>query len=144
MSQFHRILYCSRSRLQGEADETLKAIQSILAVSRVNNGHQGVSGALLFSDGCFAQVLEGPLDAVEAAFERIQCDERHSDVTVLQSGTVVARDFPDWSMGFAGAAHSAFAGIALSESLDHPSSKGQELVALLKSVVVREDHWLSD
>ena len=37
----------------------------------------------MFNSGCFAQVLEGPHHAIQATFERIQCDERHSDVTVL-------------------------------------------------------------
>lgn len=145
MTKLSRVLYCSRSQIPGGSEAILANIESILAVSRENNRRAGISGALLFSDGCFAQVLEGDLDAVGEAFERIQCDERHSDVTVLQSGPILARDFPSWSMAFAGAGNSQsqIAGIALFDSATGPSSKGQELVALLKDVVVRETHWLA-
>lgn len=144
MTKLSRVLYCSRSQIPGGTEVILANIESILAASRENNRRAGISGALLFSDGCFAQVLEGDLDAVGEAFERIQCDERHMDVTVLQSGPIGARDFPSWSMAFAGAdaGQSPIAGIALFDSAMSPSSKGQELVALLKDVVVRETHWL--
>ncbi|WP_419730356.1 BLUF domain-containing protein [Lichenicola sp.] len=144
MTRLSRVLYCSRSQIPGGSEVILANIESILAASRENNRRAGISGALLFSDGCFAQVLEGDLDAVDEAFERIQCDERHRDVTVLESGPIAARDFPSWSMAFAGAeaARSPIAGIAVFDSASSPSAKGRELMALLKDVVVRETHWL--
>ena len=102
MPPLHRVLYCSRNLIPGAPEAVAAHIRGILAVSRRNNARDGITGGLLFSEGCFAQVLEGPLDALETTFERIQCDERHSDVTVLQSGPITARDFPDWSMAFTG------------------------------------------
>ncbi len=102
MSRLSRVLYCSRNSIPGGTTAIAASVQTILAASRVNNARDGITGGLLFSEGCFAQVLEGPTDAVEAAFERIQCDDRHSEVTVLQVGPITTRDFPDWSMGFAG------------------------------------------
>ena len=46
------------------------------------------------------QLLEGPAENVQMAFARIKLDKRHSDVTVIASGTTRERCFPDWYMGF--------------------------------------------
>ena len=51
----------------------------ILRTSRRNNAEVGVTGALMFNGGAFAQVLEGPRRGVESTFERIQRDQRHGD-----------------------------------------------------------------
>lgn len=96
----HQIAYVSRSRLpEGDFDAE---VQSILGAARRNNPPKGVTGALLFSMGYFAQVLEGPVDAVEEIFENIQLDERHDQVRVLYYRPVSARAFAHWSMAYAG------------------------------------------
>src|ERR1700712_4924660 len=99
--QLYRILYCSRSTLEGTGTANAE-IRQILAKSRANNSRDGITGGLFFSDQCFAQVLEGPAANVESAFERIQCDEGHCEVIVLEAGPIKSRDFPEWSMAFAG------------------------------------------
>ncbi len=145
MTQLHRVLYCSRNIIPGAIEAVAADVRGILAVSRVNNARDGVTGGLLFSEGCFAQVLEGPLDAVEAAFERIQCDARHCEVVVLQSGPITKRDFSDWSMAFAGtdAASSPLAKATLATAFSGQSSAGDDLLDLLKGLVVRETDWLA-
>lgn len=144
MTQLHRVLYCSRNLIPGTPEVVTAHIRGILATSRRNNARDGITGGLLFSQGCFAQVLEGPLDAVEDAFERIQCDDRHSDVTVLQSGPVAARDFPDWSMAFAGPdAASPIAHAEMDGAFASRSDHGDQLLDMLKSVITREDEWLA-
>ena len=145
MTQLYRVLYCSRNLIPGTPEAVAADIRGILAVSRRNNARDGITGGLLFSEGCFAQVLEGPLDAVEGAFERIQCDERHSDVTVLQSGPIATRDFPDWSMAFAGpdAASSPITGIQMADAFAGQSNDGDKLLDMLKAVIVREAEWLA-
>ncbi|WP_428390680.1 BLUF domain-containing protein [Lichenicoccus sp.] len=144
MTQFYRVLYCSRNFIPGSSDIVAAEVQSILDVSRRNNLRAGVTGGLLFSAGCFAQVLEGPMDAVEDAFERIQCDGRHSEVTVLQAGPIASRDFPDWSMAFAGTkGDGALAGVTLASAFSGQTSAGHGLLDMLKAVVVRETDWLA-
>jgi hypothetical protein len=143
MPQLYRVLYCSRNRLP---EATAIDIQDILDVSRQNNARDEITGALLFSAGAFAQALEGPLDAVEDAFERIQCDERHRDVVVLQSGLIAKRDFPDWTMAFARAENlgNPRAGMALTNAYSGVAKDGNELLELLRSIVAREADWCSD
>ena len=145
MAQLYRVLYCSRNCIPGSPELVASQIRNILAASRANNSRVALTGALLFSAGCFAQALEGPLDVLEDTFERIQCDERHSDVTVLHSAPITAREFPAWSMGFAGAAGGGgpLSDVVLSSALRDQSSAGQELLATLKAVVVRENDWLA-
>lgn len=144
MTQLCRVLYCSRNLIPGAPEAVAAAIRSILATSRENNARDGITGGLLFSEGCFAQVLEGPLDAVENAFERIQCDERHSEVTVLQSGPIATRDFPNWSMAFTGrnAATNPDADTGMADILTGQSNNGDKLLDLLRAVVMRETEWL--
>jgi len=144
MIKLHRLLYCSRNTIPGAIEAVAAEVRGILAISRVNNARDGVTGGLLFSKGCFAQVLEGPLDAVGAAFERIQCDARHCDVVVLQSGPITKRDFPDWSMAFAGAdaASSPLGDVILAGAFSGQSSAGDEVLDMLKALVVREADWL--
>ena len=56
----------------------------------------------MFNTQYFAQVLEGPLHAVEATFERIQCDDRHSNAVILQFEPSETRAFSDWAMAHVG------------------------------------------
>lgn len=101
MSMLYQVVYCSRN-LAGRGPRPMQAeLDAILAASRRNNADCGVTGGLLFSDDLFAQVLEGPMDEVMTTFERIQSDERHGEVVVLQAGPIATRSFEDWSMGFA-------------------------------------------
>ncbi len=74
-------------------------LAQILTTSRLNNEKNGVTGVLLHADGSVMQVLEGPADAVETTFERIQSDLRHHSITVLYRQGVEERTFPDWAMG---------------------------------------------
>lgn len=105
-----RVVYLSSPDIPGHdtqrADPPSAAfreeVDRILAVSQRNNARAGVTGALIFNNGFFGQVLEGPEEAVDATFERIQADPRHRDVTVLGVKPVVERAFGDWSMGFVG------------------------------------------
>ena len=98
----HRVIYVSRSRIGGTEARLRAEIDAILAVARPRNAADGVTGALLFTRTGFAQVLEGPLAAVQATFERIQRDPRHDDVLVLASEPVGQRLFAGWAMADAG------------------------------------------
>ncbi len=96
------LAYVSRSELSGSGDVLKAEIRAILASSRRNNHRLGVTGALLYSEGWFAQILEGPVDALESLFETIGADRRHSNVTILHFHPVEEPSFPAWSMAYAG------------------------------------------
>lgn len=138
------LAYFSRNTIEGTADDMQSAIATILASARRNNARQGVTGALLFSDGCFAQVLEGLREDVELVFETIQCDHRHSDVTILHLHEIEERSFGAWSMAFGG-----IDGVSVDPRINADGmgpvdgilamQAGMNLLSALRSVVHRDD-----
>lgn len=78
---------------------TPETVLDMLNAARRNNAPMGVTGLLYYAQGQFAQCLEGPKDAVEAIFERVSKDPRHTDLVVLRRPTL-ERAFSDWSMAF--------------------------------------------
>ena len=138
----HRLVYYSRNRLVGGADAVARDFMGILAKSQVNNARVGVTGALMFNAGCFAQVLEGPLAAVEATFERIQRDERHGEVNLLALQPIARRAFPDWSMGFVGQSLSdrdALGFTARESGFDPERMSGDHLFETLHRLALEEE-----
>lgn len=142
-AQTYRLVYYSRNLLTGDDAEINADLNDILAKSRVNNARDNITGALMFNAGCFAQVLEGPLDVVEAAFERIQQDERHGEVSLLALEPIAARSFPNWAMGFVGMSDTdavRFAGVATASDFDPARVTGDKLHTLLRDLAIEEEH----
>ncbi len=140
----YQLVYCSRNTISDcQVADVDAEILRILDTSRRNNADDKVTGALLFSAGSFAQVLEGPLPAVERVFERIQRDPRHADVVVLHVLRSRRRDFADWSMAYAGTLATPGEGSStLSQALALPGQAGAEAVlAMLRDLVGREAEW---
>jgi hypothetical protein len=106
-----RLIYISRSLT--DAGE----IGSIMSASVVRNEHVGITGMLWAGDGCFAQVLEGDAEQIEATMDRIRADHRHTDIDVLLDREVMTRQFGDWSMRYAddGEATAFMIGFALGQ-----------------------------
>lgn len=77
-----------------------KDLTQILDVARRNNHSVNVSGILVFSEGSFLQVLEGPRIAVEAIYGRIATDPRHESTSVVRKQIIEEREFGEWSMAY--------------------------------------------
>ncbi|NVO85845.1 BLUF domain-containing protein [Hymenobacter terrestris] len=77
------------------------ALEALLGKARTHNQAQYLTGLLLYVEGQFLQVLEGPEPALSQLYGRIQQDSRHTNVRTLSYGLVAARAFPDWRMGYA-------------------------------------------
>ncbi|WP_144762724.1 BLUF domain-containing protein [Curtobacterium sp. 9128] len=75
-------------------------LAALLAQSRRSNEQEDVTGVLLFRNGYFLQLLEGPDAAVRSKFDHIKRDDRHTEVRVVLEELVEARQFPEWTMGF--------------------------------------------
>ena len=137
----HRLVYYSRNQIPAGSDMTAE-VESILALSRRNNAAAGITGALMFNAGCFAQVLEGDRDVIEATFERIQQDERHGDVSLLAFDPVAGRAFGDWSMGFVGASQqgaSAFGSVGAQSGFSMDKITGDNLFKVLHDLALEEE-----
>jgi hypothetical protein len=58
----------------------------LLETSRQNNAKIGVTGMLLYKDGNFMQLIEGPEEAVRALHAKISIDPRHRGLMTLLQG----------------------------------------------------------
>lgn len=92
----HYLVYVSSATRLLTADELTELLRKIHA----NNLRQDITGMLLYKDGNFMQVLEGPEEMVHWTFEKIRRDARHTGVRQLTEGPLEKRNFPDWTMGF--------------------------------------------
>ena len=95
MSKLRQLIYISRAT-RVLTDEEAEALVNRAAS---NNRKQGITGALLYLQGAFIQVLEGEADAISGLLDRLKRDTRHRDLRLLQDVEVQDRQFKNWSMG---------------------------------------------
>lgn len=91
----HQLTYISSAT----ANVTSHNVDDILAVSRRNNASNDITGLLIYDGRRFLQALEGPHEAVEAAYGRIKLDPRHRASVKLSSREIASRQFGSWEMG---------------------------------------------
>ncbi|MFK7862159.1 MAG: BLUF domain-containing protein [Granulosicoccus sp.] len=101
-NNLYRMVYLSRNNISTDEAIVRTEITQILRSAREKNVKDDITGALMFNAACFAQVLEGPHDKVKETFDRIECDDRHSDIVVLDFNQIDNRGFPNWSMAYVG------------------------------------------
>lgn len=124
-----RLVYRSRSTIEGTAEEVQQAIGEILATSRTRNAEAGITGTLLFTRLFFVQALEGPAAAVEAIFDRICFDLHHVSVEVVECGPVLEPIFGDDPMSYL--VPDAASG-ALVERVEHDTELADAAAAAMK------------
>lgn len=73
-------------------------LSNILNKARSKNARDDVTGALICRADLYLQLLEGPKDEVEAAYARIEDDDRHLEVKRLIQRPIETRMFPGWAM----------------------------------------------
>lgn len=96
--RLHRIVYFSENHIDYDAGAVDSQLQAVLQLSQANNTRDEISGALIFDDLWFIQVLEGERETVWRTFERIRNDQRHHSVTVVDARDIDQREFAQWSM----------------------------------------------
>jgi hypothetical protein len=92
----YHIVYLSQAR----EGMTLTTLVVLLMQARALNERHDVTGALVYGDGQFMQVMEGEEAVVKSLYERVAKDARHYNVRTLAEGPIVARSFAQWSMAF--------------------------------------------
>ncbi|HUU24287.1 MAG TPA: BLUF domain-containing protein [Methyloceanibacter sp.] len=132
-----RLAYISKSLLAGDPRER-EHIADILMSSRRNNEETQVTGALLATEGRFAQVLEGEPKAVEEVYGRITCVPRHQDIVLLLTEPIAARQFPEWAMAYIGPSQPAEDAVARVTRTLPPTDDGdaaRDLVAFMSTMI---------
>ena len=90
---YKRLVYVSQAAPGVGARDTY----DIIRVASNRNSHFGLTGALLFLDGYFVQLLEGQHLQVQARFQRIAQDARHHAVSLRLALDTHELLFPqDW------------------------------------------------
>ena len=113
----YQIIYSSESATPMQMDE----LEEILEHARNSNAAKGITGALVYVEGVFLQVLEGGIDDLRDLMGRISKDMRHETVTVLREGESPSAIFSDWTMAYVSATSEQVAKWAgLSASTDIP------------------------
>jgi hypothetical protein len=134
----YQIIYSSESRKPLQSND----LEEILEDARSRNGIEGISGALIYADRTFLQILEGDRAKVEALMDRIRSDARHENVTVLREGEIPVAKFAGWNMAYVGATPEQVArwsGIAVStkttdevyDDLQRTARFAEDILALL-------------
>lgn len=96
MTEFSYVLYVSTAASLMSGPD----LQELLRVARARNQMKGISGLLLYRSGNFLQYFEGPPGAVHTLNENIKRDPRHYGIITVHEGSLGARQFGAWSMGF--------------------------------------------
>ncbi|MEP6873433.1 MAG: BLUF domain-containing protein [Burkholderiales bacterium] len=106
-----QIIQCIYASAASRAFET-KELAELLQVARENNAQLSLTGMLLYAEGSFFQVLEGPADEVDALYTKIERDKRHNQMTLIIREPIPKRCFDAWTMGFYKVSRKDLAGIS--------------------------------
>jgi len=96
MNNIGHIIYLSKSSRALHPQE----IEILLSTSRNNNIDNDITGILLYTQGYFLQILEGPLRNLNELLKRITNDDRHHQIRLLCRKKITNRKLPKWTMGF--------------------------------------------
>ncbi len=118
----HCIVYFSSSADSLDENE----LATILEQSRQNNSKLGITGVMLYVRGSIVQVLEGAKQAVDALYERIQHDNRHTDVVTVLNRPISQRQFGNWSMGYETVTVRQLEELKTIVALDDPNGTGSQ------------------
>jgi hypothetical protein len=104
----HHIIYMSRGVRPMSEQELL----TLLEQARNENERQGITGALVYGDGQFMQIIEGEESLLAALYAKLLQDFRHMNVVKLADKQIGQRSFQQWSMGFQVVSADTFAELA--------------------------------
>ena len=91
----YTFVYCSRAT-EGVDDAE---VDRIVEAAQRRNINRGITGVLVFGNGVFFQLLEGPAVEIKKLIANLHCDPRHCDVVSLDwSEERRERLYPNWEM----------------------------------------------
>ena len=77
-------------------------LMRLLYHSYSNNKALGITGALIYENNQFGQVIEGFEKDIEALWQKILKDARHKNVRLIEAKPISERSFSKWTMVFQG------------------------------------------
>jgi Sensors of blue-light using FAD len=87
---FRRYIYVSKAT----EGVTAQQVADFIGIAQERNRSEELTGALLFLDGFFLQVMEGPVNAAASCMMRIKFDKRHHHIDIREMLDIETRRFP--------------------------------------------------
>ena len=88
------IVYQSRAKDNFSIDELF----DLMVHAREYNLNHQITGCLVYHKFTFIQILEGPKKEVQQLYEKIENDNRHTQVDLVWEGEIGKRGFEGWSL----------------------------------------------
>lgn len=98
MTQLIELTYVS----EPAQEMSFLGLMRLLYHSHLRNTSMGFTGALIFENNRFGQVIEGSRAQIEDLWEKIQKDSRHKNIHLVESKLIEDRSFSKWTMVFRG------------------------------------------
>ncbi|MEN9361060.1 MAG: hypothetical protein RL095_2595 [Verrucomicrobiota bacterium] len=92
----HAIIYVSESLIP-ESD-VAAVLDQIVTAAKKRNCELEVTGALLYHQGKFLQILEGDGRSLYTLLEKIRQDPRHRNLQIIVDEAIEMRGFSSWNM----------------------------------------------
>jgi hypothetical protein len=128
----YQVIYSSQATAAMSVDD----LEEILVDAREGNERRNITGALIYVDGVFLQVLEGDKQTVLSLMRSIGDDSRHSSVKVFYEAEVETPMFGRWSMAYLSAMPEQMAAWA--------GLEGTDSIESIVSHIHREPHRASE
>lgn len=85
------------------SDMSFLGLMRLLESARNFNQNHGITGILFYDNQQFGQIIEGERANVMKVWKRIQEDQRHHRIELLEIRETAERAFPGWLLRFYGA-----------------------------------------
>lgn len=93
---FKSLIYVSKAKKNVDYEEIMK----ILTHSWKYNHNSYISGMLLYDNGYFIQIIQGPIATIDRLYARISKDPRHSNIKLVGEELLSTRNCTGWGIGF--------------------------------------------
>jgi hypothetical protein len=90
-----QLIYASKPAVKFSFDKLKELAES----ASESNKTELITGLLVYGNGYFMQVIEGPQDALNKLYLKIAQDDRHTDLRILSYKTILFKKFSQWGMG---------------------------------------------
>lgn len=90
----NQLIYISQATRKMSSED----LMSIQKIAKTNNETMDVTGSLFYNGGWFLQVLEGPIEALNTLYKKIEKDPRHKNSRIIHAEPAKFRTFTRWSM----------------------------------------------
>lgn len=131
----HRIVFYSRNETKFTGSTMKEFVRGVLDSCARHDRSSGLTGALLFNESFFVQVMEGDATALSAKMWSLAEDKRHSLMVIMAAGCVPKRSFLTWSVGYAGRSEALdrlYLRYGTSPSLDPTTMTAEGVMALME------------